>query len=56
MELWEQIITEFPELSAESDLRALGIVLRDDSDGKGAYIEKWTYEKPMPSKFKLGKA
>ena len=55
MELWEQIIAAFPELSPTDNLYKLGIHLRDDSDGKGAYIEKWEYEKPIPEGLKLGK-
>jgi len=31
------------------------IVLRDDSDGEGIYIEKWEYSKPIPDGLKLGK-
>lgn len=55
MELWEQIIAAFPEINATDDFRKLGIHLRDDSDGLGAYIEKWEYSKPIPDGLKLGK-
>ena len=33
----------------------LGIYLCDDADGKGAYITKWNYSKPIPEGLKLGK-
>jgi hypothetical protein len=31
------------------------ILLRDDSDGQGAYIAKWDYSKPIPEGLSLGK-
>ena len=55
MELWEEVINRFPELTQESDLMSLGITLRDDSDALGAYIAKWDYSKPIPEGLKLGK-
>ncbi len=55
MELWEQIIASYPEINATDDFEALGIYLKDDSDGYGAYIEKWEYSKPIPEGLKLGK-
>lgn len=55
MELWEQIIKAFPELSATSNFQDLGIYLQDDADGKGAYIAKWEYSKPLPEGMKIGK-
>ena len=54
MTIYETIITAYPELE-NADLYALGITLRDDSDGEGAYIEKWDYDKPIPTGLKLGK-
>jgi hypothetical protein len=54
MNLYEQIVAVYPEL-AESHVWLKEIVLRDDSDGKGAYIEKWEYLKPIPNGMKLGK-
>lgn len=54
MDLYEQIIKVYPEL-ANSNLWLKEIVLRDDSDGKGVYIEKWEYSKPIPNGLKLGK-
>lgn len=55
MTLWEQITEVYPDLTSE-DFGARGtITLRDDSDGLGAYIEKWEYSKPIPDGLKLGK-
>lgn len=59
MELWEKIIAAYPEL-AENDFKELNpirgsISLRDDSDGVGAYIEKWEYSQPIPDGLTLGK-
>lgn len=55
MELWEKIIAAYPEISPTDDFRKLGIHLRDDSDGQGAYIAIWEYSKPIPAGLKLGK-
>ena len=55
MELWEQIITTYPEITPTDDFKALGIFLQDDSDGQGAFIAKWEYSKPIPDGLKLGK-
>jgi hypothetical protein len=55
MELWEKIIEAYPEIEPTNSFIALGIVLRDDSDGQGAYIEKWEYFKPIPEGLTLGK-
>ena len=55
MELWEKIIAAYPEILPTDNFRELGIFLRDDSDGKGAYIEKWEYSKPIPENLQLGK-
>ena len=55
MELWQKIIEAYPEISSTDDFRNLGIILRDDSDGQGAYIALWEYSKPLPSNLKLGK-
>ena len=54
MTLHEKIIAAYPDL-ANADWLDVGIVLRDDSDGQGAYIEKWEYDKPLPSGLKIGK-
>lgn len=56
MELWEIITSAYPELTNVDFEPNIGsIELRDDSDGKGAYIAKWDYEKPIPQGLKLGK-
>lgn len=55
MNLYEQIIAAYPELTP-NDFAPNGVInLRDDSDGQGAYIEKWEYEQPIPDGMKLGK-
>lgn len=55
MELWEKIIEAYPEIQPTDNFDRLGIYLRDDADGKGAYIEKWEYSKPVPQGLKIGK-
>lgn len=55
MELWEQIIAAYPEIEPTDLFEELGIFLQDDGDGKGAYIAKWEYSKPIPEGLKLGK-
>jgi hypothetical protein len=57
MALYDDLIAALPELAdkPEEFLLTGSIRLRDDSDGEGAYIEKWEYSKPIPSEFKLGK-
>lgn len=55
MSLWEQIIEIYPELT-DNDFGLFGTIkLQDDSDGEGAFIAKWDYEKPIPAGLKLGK-
>ena len=56
MTLYEQIIAEYNELTIDDFHPFNGCIkLRDDSDGLGAYIEKWEYTKPIPDGMKLGK-
>ena len=56
MTLYETIITAYPELTQEDFIPTSGSInLRDDSDGLGAYIEKWEYAKPIPAGLKVGK-
>jgi len=55
MELWEKIILTYPQIKSSDDFNSLGIFLRDDSDGLGAYIAKWDYEQPIPEGLSLGK-
>ncbi len=53
MELWQIIKDTYPELTNDDFIET--IVLRDDSDGAGAYIAKWDYEQPIPDGLTLGK-
>jgi hypothetical protein len=54
--LIKTILETYPELKDEDFIPATGIIhLRDDSDGNGAYIAKWDYDKPIPKGLKLGK-
>ena len=57
MGLYETIIATYPELADINDLKfwTKTINLQDDSDGKGAFIAIWNYEKPIPDGLKLGK-
>jgi len=56
MTLHEKIMAVYPELTIEDFTPREGIInLRDDSDGLGAYIEKWEYSKPLPEGMKVGK-
>jgi hypothetical protein len=59
MELWEKIILAYPELANNNyaEFTSGGsIMLVNDSDGKGSYIAKWDYSKPIPTGLKLGKS
>jgi hypothetical protein len=56
MTLWETLITTYPELTdSDFDPKSGFILLRDDSDGLGVYVEKWEYSKPIPTGLKVGK-
>lgn len=55
MELWQKIISTYPEINPTDDFNKLGIFLQDDGDGFGAYIAKWEYSEPIPDGLKLGK-
>ena len=56
MTLYEQIIAALPELADNPKIFADGIILlQDDSDGLGAYIREWNYEKPLPKGLTIGK-
>lgn len=56
MDLFTKITNAYPELTVDDFAPFTGkIFLKDDSDGKGAYVEKWDYEKPIPAGLKLGK-
>jgi hypothetical protein len=55
MSLYETIVDAYPELS-NSDAFVNGtILLQDDSDGLGAYVAQWNYEKPIPDGLIVGK-
>jgi hypothetical protein len=55
MALYDDLIAAIPELTKE-DFGTYGTIeLRDDSDGLGAYIDKWEYSKPIPDGMKVGK-
>jgi hypothetical protein len=55
MDLFTIITATYPELTTDDFRIGAKIVLRDDSDGLGAYIYEWNYEKPIPDGLKLGK-
>jgi hypothetical protein len=55
MNIYEIIITAYPELAGSEDFVNGTIILQDDSDGQGAYVAKWDYSKVLPSGLKLGK-
>ena len=56
MTIYQQIMTEYPELTGEDFVPQVGSInLRDDSDGVGAYISKWEYSKPIPKGLTVGK-
>lgn len=54
MALVDLIIEQLPELV---DAKVIGkdIILRNDSDGVGDYIEKWEYSAPIPDGLTVGK-
>jgi len=52
MTIVEQIIDAYPELTDLSAFKEDLIIVQDDSDGKGAYIAKWEYSKPIPEALK----
>jgi len=52
MSLYDEVIAALPELEGSQELRFGAIVLQNDSDGKGDYIAKWQYEKPIPESLK----
>ena len=55
MDLFNQIVTVYPELEPKDfDIRGL-IELRDDGDGI-QYIAKWDYSETIPEGLSLGKS
>jgi hypothetical protein len=55
MDLFTEITKVYPDLSNDDFGFRGSILLQDDSDGKGAFIAKWDYSKPIPKGMKLGK-
>jgi len=55
MTLYEQIIAAYPELIDSNEFITGSIRLQNDSDGKGDYIAKWDYSKPLPDGLSVGK-
>jgi len=54
MNLYEKIVAIYPELPENVFAKSI-IVLRNDSDEVGDYIQKWDYEQPIPNGLTLGK-
>ena len=56
MNLYNKIIALYPSLTAEDFIPYGGVIsLRNDSDGKGDYIEKWEHPTlPRPTNEQLG--
>lgn len=56
MSLYDDLRAALPALT-DDDFHPMrgNIVLRDDSDGKGAYIAEWNNPLPLPDGFKIGK-
>ena len=53
--LFEQIIAAYSELT-NRDFYPSGVInLQNDSDGLGDYIAKWEYNQPIPAGLTLGK-
>jgi hypothetical protein len=53
--LYQKIIEIYPELENSEEFFSGTIILRNDTDGIGDYIEKWEYNKPIPEGLSLGK-
>ena len=55
MDLFNQILETYPELTvSDFEPDSGSILLKDDGDGV-QYISKWNYSKPIPEGMKLGK-
>lgn len=54
MNLYDQLVEIYPELTPQDFEPKGSISLRDDGDGI-VYIYKWEYSKPIPDGFTLGK-
>lgn len=56
MSLYHKIIAIYPELeNTNAFTYDETIILRNDSDGFGEYVQTWNYSKPVPNGIKLGK-
>lgn len=55
MSIYEKVIETYPELKKGLEFRLGKIIIQDDSDGRGDFIAKWDYEKPIPAGLELGK-
>lgn len=54
MELYDKIITIYPELTREDFSPRGTIVLQNDSDGRGDYIKEWNHPTlPKPTEEQL---
>jgi hypothetical protein len=54
MNLYDEIVAAYPELTSE-DFDNKGVIeLKDDGDGI-QYISKWEYSQPIPEGLSLGK-
>jgi len=54
MNLYEQILKIYPNLSEQDFLPNVGsILIQDDSNGKGQYIAKWENNLPCPTEQQL---
>jgi hypothetical protein len=51
MNLYQKIISIYPELANSEDFTNGTIMLQDDGDG--AYIKEWNASMPMPTKKEL---
>jgi hypothetical protein len=54
MTIIDTILETYPEINKQLFIDGT-IVLRNDSDGVGDYIEKWEYDQPIPEGLTLGK-
>ena len=55
MDIFQEIVAAYPDLTAQDFYPSSGkILLQDDGDGI-VYIAKWDYDKPIPEGLKLGK-
>ena len=55
MTIYETIVAAYLELEGSTAFVDGIITLIDDADGKGVFIAKWEYSKPIPDGLKLGK-